>query len=90
MHIPTPINVPESEDEAHLAWQHLTITDGFQFGCGFFLAGCLFVVVLIVLTVLIFGLMTVFNLGGILPRLPGLSSLLDLLPALAGLLFGSV
>ncbi len=56
----------------------LTIGDGFQFGCGFMVAGCLFYVTLIILSMVLMGILTLLGLGGAiqipqLPSIPGLT-----------------
>jgi hypothetical protein len=48
----------------------LTIGDGFQFGCGFMVAGCLSWVVLVIVVMVVSGLLTLLGLGGALSQLP--------------------
>jgi len=50
----------------------LTIGDGFQFGCGFALAGCLSWALLMIFWMLLMGILTLLGLGGALsiPQIP--------------------
>jgi hypothetical protein len=49
----------------------LTVGDGFQFGCGFMVAGCLFYVAVMVLLMVGMGILTLLGLGSMIPQLPG-------------------
>ncbi len=56
----------------------LTVGDGFQFGCGFMLAGCLSYTILVIVSMLIMGLLTLLGLGGAIsiPQIPVIPGIL--------------
>ena len=45
----------------------LTVGDGFQFGCGFMMAGCLSWVVLTILSMVAMGILTLLGLSAAIP-----------------------